>query len=205
MNQLASEGLRARLRDQTRREIAGAALGLFDTQGYKATTMEDVARAAGVSPRTVYRHFPTKAELVFGWLPEIATFVEQLTIIGATPAGILSELEQTIQQTITEYADTDVAVGEQYQRFQHLIAQDSDLQAILAQWEQRLVASAQRRLGELCAVADSDPSLDMVIELVIAPVKVALGLWAKSPADSLAALYERARRARGDVLGFGPA
>ena len=37
---------------------------LFAEHGYDATAVTDVAEAAGVSPMTVYRHFPTKEDLV---------------------------------------------------------------------------------------------------------------------------------------------
>ncbi|MGR6920159.1 TetR/AcrR family transcriptional regulator [[Actinomadura] parvosata] len=56
--------LRARRRAQTRRMIQGHAVRLFAERGYDATTVNDVAEAAGVSPMTVYRHFPTKEDLV---------------------------------------------------------------------------------------------------------------------------------------------
>lgn len=50
---------------QTRAEIIDAALELFATQGFDATSMEQVADGAGVSRRTIYRYFPTKDDLVF--------------------------------------------------------------------------------------------------------------------------------------------
>ncbi|MEO3802102.1 helix-turn-helix domain-containing protein [Nonomuraea sp. B1E8] len=56
--------LRARRRAQTQRTIQAHAIRLFSERGYDATTMNDVAEAAGVSPMTVYRHFPTKEDLV---------------------------------------------------------------------------------------------------------------------------------------------
>ncbi|MEV0159134.1 TetR/AcrR family transcriptional regulator [Nonomuraea fuscirosea] len=56
--------LRARRRAQTRRTIQTHAVRLFSERGYDATTMNDVAEAAGVSPMTVYRHFATKEDLV---------------------------------------------------------------------------------------------------------------------------------------------
>jgi AcrR family transcriptional regulator len=40
------------------------AVRLFVERGYDSTTVNDVAEAAGVSPMTVYRHFPTKEDLV---------------------------------------------------------------------------------------------------------------------------------------------
>jgi AcrR family transcriptional regulator len=56
--------LRAQRRAETRRTIQAHAVRLFAESGYDATTVTDVAEAAGVSPMTVYRHFPTKEDLV---------------------------------------------------------------------------------------------------------------------------------------------
>ncbi|MFG1916939.1 TetR/AcrR family transcriptional regulator [Micromonospora sp. NPDC048898] len=56
--------LRAQRRADTQRTIQAQAVRLFGERGYDATTVQDVAEAAGVSPMTVYRHFPTKEDLV---------------------------------------------------------------------------------------------------------------------------------------------
>ena len=48
----------------TRLQILEAAKALFVEQGYPATTLEDVARAAGVSLATVYRLFASKRALL---------------------------------------------------------------------------------------------------------------------------------------------
>lgn len=55
---------RASNRIATRQRIADAALRLFDSKGYDGTTLEEVARTAGVSPRTFFHYFKTKDELV---------------------------------------------------------------------------------------------------------------------------------------------
>jgi AcrR family transcriptional regulator len=59
-----SSTLRAQRRAETQRSIQAHAVRLFTERGYDATTVTDVAEAAGVSPMTVYRHFPTKEDLV---------------------------------------------------------------------------------------------------------------------------------------------
>ncbi|MFI7643071.1 TetR/AcrR family transcriptional regulator [Nonomuraea sp. NPDC049400] len=56
--------LRERQRLMTQRTIQQHAMRLFLERGYDETTVNDVARAAGVSSMTVYRHFPTKEDLV---------------------------------------------------------------------------------------------------------------------------------------------
>ena len=57
-------GLRERKKAKTRRLIQEHALRLFAERGYDATSVEDIAEAAEVSPSTVFRYFPTKPDLV---------------------------------------------------------------------------------------------------------------------------------------------
>jgi AcrR family transcriptional regulator len=56
--------LRERRRVVTQQTIQLHAMRLFVERGYDNTTVIDVAQAAGVSPMTVYRNFPTKEDLV---------------------------------------------------------------------------------------------------------------------------------------------
>lgn len=58
------EGLRARRRRLTEDRITEAAYRLFEAASFEAVSVEEIAAAAEVSPRTVYRYFPTKEDLV---------------------------------------------------------------------------------------------------------------------------------------------
>ena len=58
------ESLRDRQRAQIRADIRRAAFRLFVERGYDDVTTEEIATAAGVSPRTFFRHVPTKEELL---------------------------------------------------------------------------------------------------------------------------------------------
>ncbi len=70
------EGSRQRLQD--------AALELFADRGYAATTVDDIAARAGVTPRTFFRHFRDKEEVLFDAdAPRLAAVVDG---VRAAPA-----------------------------------------------------------------------------------------------------------------------
>jgi AcrR family transcriptional regulator len=92
-------GLRERKKAKTKAAIQEHAVRLFRTQGFAATTVEQVAEAAEVSPSTVFRYFPTKEELVTTDLVDpviYAAFEAQpaeLTLIEAWRRAIVESLE----------------------------------------------------------------------------------------------------------------
>jgi AcrR family transcriptional regulator len=59
-------GARLRARNAMRAEIAEVALRLFDEHGFEETTVDDIVAAAEISPRTFFRYFGKKDEVVFG-------------------------------------------------------------------------------------------------------------------------------------------
>jgi AcrR family transcriptional regulator len=70
MTQTASVGLRERKKERTTLALQDAAYRLFTDRGYRQTTVDDIAAAAGVSTRTYYRYYKNKEDVVLGPIAE---------------------------------------------------------------------------------------------------------------------------------------
>jgi AcrR family transcriptional regulator len=67
--------LREKRKLQSRADLVGAAIDLFANQGFEETTLEAVAEKAGLHVQTLYRHFPTKIDLVAAiWSESFSAF-----------------------------------------------------------------------------------------------------------------------------------
>lgn len=65
--------------EQRRQDILEAALKVFASKGYSGSTTAEIARAAGVAEGTIFRHFPTKKDLLIAVLePKVLDGLIQL-------------------------------------------------------------------------------------------------------------------------------
>ncbi|MFF9199109.1 TetR/AcrR family transcriptional regulator [Streptomyces sp. NPDC014779] len=100
---------RAAAAARTRARIREAAARLFVEQGYAATRMREVARAAGVGERTLYDAFPTKAAL-FGHTLGVATVGDEEPVAVADrpefrELGAEANPAETVEALVARTAD----------------------------------------------------------------------------------------------------
>lgn len=65
---------------ETQQTILKAAKNLFITNGYKGTTTIQIAREAGISEMTLFRHFPAKEDIFMAVIHPLVSFMDRLDI-----------------------------------------------------------------------------------------------------------------------------
>lgn len=104
--------LRTKQKEMTRQLLLKTSLELFESKGYAATTVDDIASAAGTTRVTFYAHFPSRTDLIralFGELNELldrsdsaergTTSAEFVAVVAAGKRdGIAGWLRQSAQR-----------------------------------------------------------------------------------------------------------
>lgn len=102
--------LRDQQKQQTRARLLATALELFEAKGYSATTIDDIAAAAGTTRVTFYAHFASRRAIMatlIGRLNEILERDENSD--GSTAAALVDVIETGSAQGIDHWVRTQVA------------------------------------------------------------------------------------------------
>jgi AcrR family transcriptional regulator len=91
---------RAQRRAETERRLVDAASALFVEQGYAATTLTDVAARADIAARTLYLHFPTKAELLLRCIGIAIAGDAERTALADRPAMTETMVAATLNERL---------------------------------------------------------------------------------------------------------
>jgi AcrR family transcriptional regulator len=104
-------GLRERKKARTRASLREHALRLFREQGYHATTVEQIAAAAEVSPSTFFRYFPTKEDLVL----QDDMDTRMIEALERQPAGLgpVTAVRAAAQEMFASYTAADLDLIQQ--------------------------------------------------------------------------------------------
>src|SRR5689334_7995863 len=92
----------------TRRTIRANAMRLFAAHGFDQVTTVQIARAAQVSPATVFNYFPTKEDLFFGQVEQLERELTDLVASVPPQGSILTALRDHVLYELTAgRADTN--------------------------------------------------------------------------------------------------
>jgi TetR/AcrR family transcriptional regulator, regulator of mycofactocin system len=131
----------------TRYEIEHIALDLFSERGFDTTTVDDIAAAAGIGRRTVFRYYPSKNDIPWG------AFDEELDRMRSTFAALPSDLPVMagVRQAVLDFNDVHPDEQPWHRRRLRLILGTPALQAHstlrYAAWRRVVAEYAASRLG----------------------------------------------------------
>jgi TetR/AcrR family transcriptional regulator, regulator of mycofactocin system len=192
-------GRRGRPRGTSARELEVISLRLFTDDGFDDTTVERIAAAAGVSRRTFFRYFDSKADVL--WHAFDGEVRALRAAFAAAPAA--QPLMDAIRQAVVgvnRYRADDVA---ELRTRMNLIGSVPALAASAAQhydaWERAVSEFAASRLGQ-----QADSLYPLAIgRATLAVCRSAYDRWAERADADLTVYLDRALRAL--AAGFDPA
>lgn len=153
---ITSEHATGRRPSTSRERIFDVAMDLFATDGFAATSVDDIATAAGISRRTLFRYFPTKADIPWGeFTRQITGMREHFRSIDAdTP------LRQALADALVAFNTFPESETETHRRRMRLLLKVDELAAhsvlMYADWRAAVAEFVAHRRGE--AVDDLVPT-----------------------------------------------
>jgi AcrR family transcriptional regulator len=173
-------GARERKKQATRERIEAAALHLFADRGFDATTVDEIAAQAEVSPRTFFRYFATKDDVLFGGRDAQLEALDKA--VGDRPTG---ESEQAVVcNALVTFSEFLQDHGGAYLVRRRLTERNPSLlgSELVEQrrWEQLLARSLAQQSGR------SEPSFEqrVLAGSGVAALAVAVHEWYQSDGEA---------------------
>lgn len=174
-------GLRVRKKQRTRRTIERVALDLFAKQGFDGTTIDQIAGAADISPRTFFHYFPSKEDVV---VADYAKRLEQISValrLGPPDQVPWEALRSAFLAAAVDYESEH----DQLLRRFRIMAETPSVAArsllIQANWE-RAITEAVAEWLDVDAAVDLRPGL--IAGAALAGMRASLARWLTSGGET---------------------
>lgn len=191
-------GLRELKKARTRQAIQCAAMHLFSTQGYPATTVEQIAAAAEISTATFYRYYCDKEDIVFG---EDDRALVQEVVSGRPPGEPIADTIGLLFRRLAAEVEADRDAHIFRMQLMHEVP---GLQARRWFTRQKTASLLARLLAPQAGTEPDDPRLRLAIAIALAAEAEVLFYWASTGGSlSLAGLLADALTTIGPVLETG--
>jgi len=170
-------GLRERTRRAVRTELTDVAMDLFMRQGYESTTVDEIATAAGISRRSLFRYFASKEAIIFDNLEDVG---EQLVVALAErpadedPWTALRRSFDLITAFNERNPERTLAFHEMLQGTAVLKARYYEKQM---RWRELLVPDIEVRLGAVRGNDVHDPCAMAFVGAALACLDAANNAW----------------------------
>jgi AcrR family transcriptional regulator len=179
------DGLRERKRERTHDAIRDAAHDLFLERGFAGTTIDDIAAAADVSPRTFFRYYANKEEVLFSQFDETLDLLREF--LESRPPD--ESVAAVLREASTQFASMGGAVEADRATFE--IFRGSE--ALHARYLQSFFRLEELIAGWIASRTQLPP--DDILPRTLAAVlssgaRVALDVWVEQKGPDLQSLLE---------------
>jgi mycofactocin system transcriptional regulator len=121
----AVESRVGRRRSTTRHQIADVAVELFASRGFDEVSVDDVAKAAGIARRTLFRYYPSKNAIPWG---EFDQHLQQLrTLLAAVDPAV--PIDQALRDALLAFNTFGSSEFVRHRRRMQVILRTTELQA----------------------------------------------------------------------------
>jgi len=193
-------GLRERRRLATEREVGDAALTLFEARGVAATTVGDIARAAGISERTFFRYFSSKEETVLDFQYWFRAPTLAWLATGTTDAPVLGQLESVCAEVLHELDGPGRDAAKRLRRIRTLMKSEPTLRAVSATLDHERAYRLADQIVDAFGGRVSELEARIAAEVVGVGLRAACERWsAQLDAGRPATLEESYRIVRGTM------
>jgi AcrR family transcriptional regulator len=183
----ASVGLRERKKERTRETIRKRALHLFITQGYDATTVQQIIDDVEISESTFFRYFPSKGDVVLSDdFDPIIVAAFQRQPASLTP---IQALRAAFHEAFAELTPEEIAG--QAARMQLVLAVPELRAAMLDQFGQAMSLLANV-LAERSGRSADDMAVRTLAGAVVGAAMAVLFAMIDDPSADLATLFDEA-------------
>ncbi|MFE2995750.1 TetR family transcriptional regulator [Nocardia sp. NPDC059246] len=167
--------IRDRARAAMRTEIAEQAIELFDQRGFDRTTVDDIAEATEISPRTFFRYFTSKEEVIFGDLLPLGEAVRD-ALAARPPQEPCWQALRASLDVFVELAEADIPKA---LRTTRVASSTPGLRARNLEkhndWAEFLTPLAESRIDNSL---DTHTAAKALVHSALACLDVALNAWA---------------------------
>jgi AcrR family transcriptional regulator len=169
-----TEDRRALKKRETRQALRLAALRLVDAQGLEQVTVDMIAAAADVSPRTFFNYFPTKEEALLGPGGEVRADVEAFWSMRPSDEPPLD----TLRSMLIERAEMFSTRGDEMDQRMRVLAANPALCARFHAAFQELERVIREAVARRCGLdADGDLYPSLLAAAGSAAMRVSMDLW----------------------------
>jgi len=142
--------LREAQKQLTRDMIVDRALELFTEKGYAATTIDEIAVAAGTTRATFYAHYPSRADLMRDFMARVNAVLDRADgpDRATTPDGLIDVVREGELEGILAWLESRAALWPVFRPYLDVLdeaaAVDPEVRALVRGWHEEVISDIVR-------------------------------------------------------------